>query len=252
MKTVISVIFFCLFSIALEGQESVKSEVSNQPVRKNVVKFLPENLLVNSLSFEYERKFSAKNSILVGVGLPTDKAFADRLGANSSSNPPINDKLGTMCLRVAYRHYTGQHVNPVGFYISPYLKYQKITVGATEKKDLGLSTAYTQTYLVNGNTMGAGIQLGTQFLIAKRICVDFYFLGLEAGLANMNGTVTSSPNNTSANDKMKQNVDDFVKDLPSLFRDKIVVTQTPTEVLVKASSIPFPWYRGGISIGLAF
>ena len=82
--------------------------------------------------------------------------------------------------------------------------------------------------------------------------MDFYFLGLEAGLANMNGTVTSSPNNASANDKMKQNVDDFVKDLPSLFRDKIIVTQTSTEVQVKASSIPFPWYRGGISIGLAF
>ena len=101
------------------------------------------------------------------------------------------------------------------------------------------------------STLNLGFQSGVQFLIAKRIAVDFYFMGFEAGFLSGNVTSTSPTQTEAATVKTK--IVDAIAKLPSFLGDKLVVTQpTNTEVNVKASSIPYPWLRGGISIGIAF
>ena len=57
MKSRTLILVFTIISLYSFGQEANDSIAKNEPQRKNVLKFLPENLIFNSLSFEYERKF---------------------------------------------------------------------------------------------------------------------------------------------------------------------------------------------------
>ncbi len=246
MKTLIALVF--LTSWALLG---FAQNEDNIPVeRKNVVKFLPVNIPFQSISFEYERMINAKNSLTLGIGLPNQKSIIGKYGIDGSSDLKTAE-IGTMHLRAAFRHYTGKSMLPKGFYIEPYLKYQKITgnAGISGIEDQ-TGQPYSGTFDVNLNTMNLGFQLGTQFLIAKRVTLDLYFFGLEAGF--MSGNVNAVSDQISDANNIKDDLDKAIADLPSFIGDKITVTQSGNKVNAKASSIPYPWIRGGISIGIAF
>ncbi|MCK9640354.1 MAG: hypothetical protein M0R39_10655 [Prolixibacteraceae bacterium] len=249
-------LLFLLFSVSLFGQEVSMNQDTITQKRKNVVKFLPENLIFNSLSFEYERKFSPKSSFILGLGLESPKSFANKFGMDNPDNKITNDAFSTMAIRAAYRHYAGHHVRPVGFYFSPYLKYQKFKAKADNHRTITegyppVTTQYDEKYDVNGNTLNFGIQWGVQFMIAKRLTVDFYFLGIEAGLADVTATVKSP--NVIMIDKVESGVRDNVDKLPSFLSSKIKVTRSGSDqVDVSGKSMPYPWLRSGISIGLAF
>lgn len=250
MKTKSLALFLLLLPIISFGQDVTNYSDSLPRTRKNVVKFLPVNLAFNSLSFEYERKLNEKNSFILGVGLPTPKTFADKYNLGSADNKISNDEFSTMAIRVAYRHYTGHHLQPKGFYIAPYLKYQKFNFKADNYRTKNSTTHYNEKYSVDANTMNLGFQLGYQFLIAKTVAIDFYFLGLEAGLANVTATVKSS--DAAMLDDVYNSVNDNIDELPSFLRDKIKATKGSGQVDVKGSSMPYPWLRSGISIGIAF
>lgn len=216
--------------------------------RKNVVKFLPVNLPFQSISFEYERMISAKNSVTLGVGLPNQKSIIGKYGIEEGSNLK-SAEFGTMHIRTAFRHYTGKKKLPAGFYLEPYLKYQKIdgngsilfgdeSDGITGDVDLKL------------NSFNVGIQLGAQFLIAKRVSLDLYFLGLEGGF--LSGDITATSDLIEEIETVESDMNDFIADLPTFIGDKLEVKKTGKQVNVNASSIPYPWLRGGFCIGIAF
>ncbi len=259
MKISKPILLLLLLSICTLGHgqtDSMKvdSVKIKQPARKNVLKFLPENLVFNSLSFEYERKFSPKSSFLIGVGLPSPKSFAGMFNLSSADNKISNDEFSSMALRLAYRHYAGHRIRPTGFYYSPYLKYQSFAVKADNYRTSTVGTtrkSYNENYDVSGNSLSLGLQWGVQFMIAKRVCFDFYFLGIEAGLANLTANVKSQ--DIGMIDTVESDLRDNVKNLPSMFADKVTVTRKGTDqVEVKGSSIPFPMLRSGMSIGIAF
>lgn len=242
-------LLFFVFLASWTSFAFAKDKDSTKLERKNVVKFLPVNIPFQSLSFEYERMINAKNSFTLGVGLPQQKSLIGKYGIKGD-NELKSAELGTMHIRVAYRHYAGQRKLPKGFYIEPYLKYQKITGKGGGSFTDDQNNTYLGAIDVNLNTMNVGFQMGAQFLIAKRVSLDFYFLGLEAGFLSGNVTGTA-PNETFATD-LKTEMDKAKDDLPSFLRDKLAITQSGNQVNVKASSIPYPWLRGGISIGIAF
>jgi len=246
MKKLIALVFLTsLASLAIaQDNDTIKFE------RKNVVKFLPLNIPFQSISFEYERMINSKNSITLGIGLPNQKSIMGKYGIDASSDLKTAE-IGTMHLRAAYRHYTGKSKLPKGFYIEPYLKYQKIKGTASI---IGTEDQTGQTYKgdfdMNLNTINLGFQLGTQFLIAKSITLDLYFLGIEAGF--LSGNVNAISDQLSDAINVKDDLDKAVADLPSFIGDKITITQTGNKVNAKASSIPYPWLRCGFSIGIAF
>lgn len=256
MKTKALFLFLSFLSICTFGQDATVSTDSVPKGRKNVVKFLPVNLAFNSASFEYERKFSPKSSFIIGVGLASPKPFAEKFNLGSEDNVIKNDAFGTMAVRAAYRHYAGHRDQPVGFYFSPYLKYQKFTTNADNRRTITeenppTTTQYDEKYDVKGNTLNFGIQWGVQFLIAKRLCIDFYFLGIEAGLANVTATVKSP--NVIMIDEVEKGVRENIDKLPSFLASKIEVTRNGSDqVDVVGKSMPYPWLRSGISIGIAF
>jgi hypothetical protein len=251
-------VFVVLSGWALLGL--AQDQKSSTLERKNVVKFLPINLPFQSISFEYERMINAKNSFTLGVGLPNQKSLIGKYGIKggpgqiieAGSDPRLNSlELGTMHIRAAYRHYFGKRMLPKGFYIEPYLKYQEIKGTASIEGIDNQHQPYEGKLDVNLNSMNFGFQLGTQFLIAKRVSLDFYSLGLEAGL--LSGNVTATSDQIADADNIKADIEDVIADLPSFIGDKLTVTQpSGTKVNIKASNFPYPWLRCGISIGIAF
>lgn len=243
-------LFLFLFFVAYASFAIAQDNDSTSVKRKNVFKFLPVNIPFQSTSFEYERMINAKNSFTLGFGLANQQSLIGKYGIDASSD--LNKaELGTSHIRVAFRHYGGGKRNlPRGFYIEPYVKYQKITGSASGSFTDDQNNTYPAAIDVNVNTMNVGFQLGAQFLIAKRVTLDFYFLGLEAGFLSGNVTGTA-PNETFATDLYTQ-MKKSKNDLPASIGDKIDITQSGNQVNIKASSVLYPWLRSGISIGIAF
>jgi hypothetical protein len=246
MKKLIVFVLLAWWASLVFAQD--KDSIMNE--RKNVVKFLPVNIPFHSISFEYERMINDKNSLTLGVGLPNQKSIDGKYGLDANSDFK-NVEFGTMHLRAAYRHYTGEGMLPKGFYIEPYLKYQHIK-GASDISGIDDQTnvSYSGGLDVKLNSINLGFQLGTQFLIAKRITLDLYFLGLEAGFLSGNITGTA-PNPQSAN-IIKTKIQENVSNLPSFIGNKVEITQSGNQVNAKISNVLYPWIRGGVSIGFAF
>jgi len=246
MKKLLAFVLLASWASFVFAQD--KDSIMNE--RKNVVKFLPVNLSFHSISFEYERMINNKNAITLGIGLPNQKSIDGKYGIDANSDFK-NVEFGTMHLRAAYRHYTGKGMLPKGFYIEPYLKYQHIK-GASDISGVDDQTNVSYSGSINAklNSINLGFQLGTQFLIAKRITLDLYFLGLEAGF--LSGNITGiAPNPQSAN-IIKTKLQQEISNWPSSVGNKFDITQSGNQVNAKISNALYPWIRGGVSIGFAF
>jgi hypothetical protein len=250
MKKLLSVIVLLSCFAAVNGQDE---KAANLATRKYVIKFQPINYALQSYSFEVERMLNRKNALTIGVGIPNSGSLIGKYGIEASNDLKKLD-LSSMHARLAYRHYGGNSGLPRGFYIEPYLKYQSLKGNFT--KTFEENTIQGVTYEGNIDakitTMNAGFQMGVQFMIAKRIAVDFYFLGLEGGIANVDLTGTPTPSDPQKIGDLKSEIQKGVNDLPSFLKDKITVTNTNESVIVKAKQLPYPWLRGGINVGIAF
>ena len=238
------VLMTCAFSLFAQNMDYSGANY------KNVVKFLPINLVFHSISFEYERMINGRNSAIIGIGIPYQNPMGDNVGTAAQADFKSRD-FGTMHIRAAYRHYTGKTQQAKGFYLEPYLKYQRIK-GTAEISgvDDQTSQSYSGSLDAKLYSYNFGFQLGAQFLIAKKITVDLYFLGLEAGFLSGNANAIT-PNSQSAS-IIRTKVQEAVDDLPSGMSNHFTISQTGNVVNAKASNALYPWYRGGVSIGIAF
>jgi hypothetical protein len=241
MKNLVVIFILTGWAFAGFAQDPVPTGVDP----KNVIKFLPCNLDFNTVSIEYEGMVNARNSVTLEFGLPDEQSINGVYGIPFSHVKYA--ELGTMNIKAAYRHYTGSQMLPRGFYIEPYLKYQNLWgdgfyIGTDEQNNHYVSRAHLTL-----ETLNAGFQIGAQFLIGKTLAIDFYFFGLEAGLASgdMWAISTDAP-------KFAQDIKKTISDLPSFMRNQITVTDFRNRVHVNANNVPYPWFRAGISIGLAF
>jgi len=188
---------------------------------------------------------------VLGVGIPGSKPFPKWYNLDNPDDNISDDLMSSMFIRLDYRRYRGNHRQPKGFYSAPYLKYQKINASATNMVTPDQGSSYTEKIETNISSFNLGYQMGYQWLIAKRVSIDFYFFGFELGLANVDATVTS-PNGQEI-DEIYDNVVDNISQLPPYLANKITVSkQGSNQVVVNGSALPYPWFRSGISIGIAF
>jgi hypothetical protein len=246
MKKIIA--FFILSGWALAGYSQEIIGETSIPDRYSVIKFQPFNLLFNSVSFEYEGIVSDHNAITLAVGIPNNKSFNTEYNNLEFFSKVKNAELGTTIIRAAFRHYFGnKNLQPAGFYVEPYLKYQHLKGnGIYIDTDQNFQSYLGETDL-NLKTFNAGLQFGAQFLLGNRISLDVYFFGLEAGLASGDMSVVSGNAPQIADD-----INHAISDLPSYYQDRITVTESQYKVNVNAKNALYPWFRAGISIGIAF
>jgi hypothetical protein len=246
-------LIFLFVVIFVEFGVYAQDQASQNLSRTCVLKYMPVNSALQSYSFEIEGMVSSNSAITFGFGIPHKGSLIGKYGIEASPNNLTSADLTTFHIRAAYRHYAGRSKLPRGFYIEPYLKYQEVKGNATANiNDNG--TRFPATFETYFNSVNAGFQTGVQFMIAKKIVIDFYFLGIEAGL--LNGNLSGMPRDLRYYQNLSSKMDGWVSNLPSFLRDDLIVTHNLNsyyrDVNVSAHNLVYPWFRGGISIGLAF
>ena len=208
--------------------------------RNWVVSFNPTNLYINQANVGLEFN-EGKNSIMLNVGIPWNKDAIGKLGI--SGNDYSFNKLGTEAVRVAYRHYAGKPLN--GFYYEGYLKEQTIRADFVTQNP---STGILKGWLYSTS---AGFQLGYQFLFWKRLTLDIYPVGLEAGI--ISGRINGSAKTNGDALKLAEFVQDKINsDLPGYMKQNWHLDQYDNIVQGRLSNSGFPAFRSGVSIGIIF
>lgn len=224
---------------------------------KNMVKLNLTALPLNTYSGIYERAIGKK--IAVGIGyrhMPKGKlpmlSRIESLIDDEETNAHLrNLKMGSYSITPEVKFYFGKEVFR-GFYIAPFGRYSVYSLdwpyeyeyeenGATQKENI----------LLKGDvkTMTGGLLFGAQWKLSKRIYLDWFIIGPNAG--SVDGTITGT-GDLSDPDK-RQALDDAIQDLAD---SDIPFVKIEGETSSTGAKIKFsgPWagLRGGINLGFRF
>lgn len=241
MKKIFLFLFLFVTSSFAFGQSN--------PTKPNVaVKWAPAGIVFGNINLQGEYNFG-KNSLTAKIGIPFNKHQTFQ----------FDDKDADFTMRATsflagYRTYLSKkHMR--GLYFEPYFKYVHHTSEGTGNADLdGDNVVMNFTNEYNG--IGAGIQLGTQFIIAKKFVIDLFFLGPEINSSKNNFRAvevsTTLPwTSVQASDAEKQ-IRDFINKFPFIrHRVNVMVDQNNKTVVADFNGI-LPGYRIGVSFGFAF
>jgi len=216
---------------------------------KITVKWAPTGLLLGSVSLQGEYGFIRKSSLTAKIGLPFSRSFHATFDGHD-----VNMHMKAFSFLAGYRKYLSKQILK-GFYIEPFFTYAHHTADGTGEGSLG-GQQVTMDFTNNYNGVGIGIQLGAQFIIARRLVIDVFFLGPQ---------LTSSTNNFRAIDRYnyatwtniqadeaEQDIKDFLDQFPFI-RNKVDVNVDQANRTVMADfQGPLVGMRCGVSIGFAF
>lgn len=232
------------------AQEKEKKAEEKQTFSSSfAVKWNPESLVFGKISTFGEYNFKRKKSFTFGIGIPINKSVTFNL---DDEDRVINTK--TFSIMGGYRMYFGKK-QMKGFYFEPYLKYMKNDISTIINTDLdGMPTDFVTTSTYSG--VGVGLQLGAQFMIAKRIVIDMFFLGPEANSAKhkivMQDITSTGQWDAQQSADAQQEIDDTIGDLP-VIGDKLKVVIDANARTVSSDYKGFlPGFRAGLSIGFRF
>jgi len=171
-------LFLIPFTLLAGKNDSVSSP--RQPYHKNVIKFNPTPMLLwsnKNVTFSYERILYPKQSIAITVGyLEFPSLFTDTIGSLLAITS--REKYG-INLALEYRFYLGKRNSrpiPDGVYLAPYASFY----GYHFKNNVDLMhTVLDSAGAVEGNfyIFNVGVELGYQFVLWKRLTLDFVVIG---------------------------------------------------------------------------
>jgi hypothetical protein len=212
-------------------------------------KFAPAGLAIGKITFGGELNFKHKQSVTLLVGLPFNKTRS--VDFDNKTNELSSKATSVMA---GWRYYLGKK-DMSGFYIEPYLKYVKLQAQGFLNDDVNGQPARFDSHF-DYSGFGAGFQLGVQFLIAKKVSLDFFLIGPEANSIKLTGTAKDVYDNipwTLADSQdAEKNIKEALEDIP-IIGNKTVVTVDTNNKTVTASYKGFaPGFRIGGSIGIRF
>lgn len=235
------------FSLNAQMQDSVYAVNAFKP--SLAVKWSPASIYFGKISLLGEYNFKNKRSITFSAGIPVEVSTQWRI-----ENEDRTITMKTYSAMAGYRMYLSKG-NMHGLYFEPYLKYLG-SKGSFPYVDT--ESVDSTTYLLKSNYRGGGVgaQLGVQFLIAKRVTLDFFFLGPEANLCKWDIDLQDkSSYSWDASDaaEAKDIMDDIVDDLPDFISNNIKTSvDAPTKTVSAKYDGILPTLRFGISIGFRF
>jgi hypothetical protein len=238
--------FLTLFASAQEEKEKEKTvSLSNS----TVVKWNPTSLAFGKIGLLAEHNVKKNKSVTFAIGIPMEMKTRFKL-----DDVKREISMKTLSVMAGYRMYTGKKTMR-GFYFEPYLKYLKNDAAVLIDGTVNSSpVVFSLTSEYSG--VGVGAQLGVQFMIAKRVVFDIFFLGPEANSAHhtvtMHDLTSTGPWDSDAAKDAEKEINDNIGDLPIIGK-KLKVTVDPNAKTVASDYKGFlPGLRGGISVGVRF
>jgi hypothetical protein len=213
------------------------------------IKWAPASIFFGKISLSGEYSISDKQSITLGVGIPFDNKVTQEFDDEEESIT-----WNTFSIMGGYRFYLGKGAGK-GLYFEPYVKYLKHEAHSIIDGDVG-GTNRQFEFTSDYSGIGVGAQLGVQFVVAKNLLIDFFFLGPEANSSKHTtfsqeiggGAAWDAQDAQDAEDEIR----DFFSDVP-LLKDKLEITANAAERSVSTNYKGFlPGIRFGVSIGFRF
>lgn len=235
-----------IFCFAMSCSPVFSQSISTDP---NVsIKWAPAGLAFGNIGLQAEYNFG-KNSLTAKIGVPVSKHQTFKY-----DDKDADFTMKDMNFLAGYRTYLSKK-HMAGLYFEPYFKYLHHTaegVGNAVLSGENVVMNFTNEY----NGVGVGAQLGVQFLIKKKIAIDFFFLGPEINSARndfkANEISNTLPWTQSQATEAEQDIRDFIKKFPFI-RNKMDVMVDANQKIVTASfKGVLPGYRIGVSFGIAF
>ena len=190
VATAIALLFF--FSNVFLAQ---KNNRESGKAYKNVVRFNISNFLLfgpGNIILGYERVVSPSQSFSINIGTA---ALPSLLSINTDSvNITKQSSKSGFNISADYRFYLrseNKHQAPRGVYIGPYFMYSKSQKDSNWEfvRSNGTDHINTQT---NFSVVGAGLELGYQFVFFKRLTLDLVLIGPGMARYDLNAKIDGS------------------------------------------------------------
>ncbi|MBN9386105.1 MAG: hypothetical protein J0H74_35435 [Chitinophagaceae bacterium] len=231
------------------------------PYLKNRLKINVSSFFLNNYSFSYERSLTRKISFVAGYrfmprsvlgNISLIKKIVDQVAKDGDGiKNDINKlSLSSNAYTGEFRFYTGHKPGPRGFYFSLYGRYSQLNIDYAYEYATGSKT-YSIPIKASTKMWGAGLMIGAQWLIARRITLDWHILGGHYGSVSGDASGLADLSAMSPSDKeaVKEDIEGLIN-----IGDKKFITATVTNQGVQAKiDGPMVGLRGaGINIGIAF
>jgi hypothetical protein len=211
--------------------------------QEHLIKVNPLGLIGRNLTVGYEYVIDERRSAAINVnywfGLSgfTTNLIEDLF---TSTETQREASSAGFSLTPQYRFYAGQKGAPQGFYFAPYLRFSRRTL------DLQAQFDGTPAQIdLNLTAVGAGAQIGVQWLLGEQFVIDWYPLGL--GLYYHR--VTAAYASESLSD-IEADIREELADLPIIGGNFDIESQNSR--LKAGAGTLFPSLRTGLSVGVFF
>jgi hypothetical protein len=243
-KTILAVL--CLGVLSTVNAQEKQENAAAAFTPSYAVKWNPESLYFGKISVQGEYNFKKKKSVTFSVGIPMTHTTSVEMDGKDRQ---IDMK--TFSVAGGYRMYLGKKAM-TGVYLEPYLKYLKNDANTLLDVDLnGEPTDFVTTSQFS--SVGVGAQLGVQFMIAKRVTFDFFFLGPEANtvkhtmvMRDLSSTAWDASMAADAQDEANKMVDD----LPIVGKKLQIAVDANKKTITSDYSGFLPGIRFGLSVGV--
>lgn len=222
-----------------------------QTEKKNIVKVFPTSFVFGKGTFGYERVIDEKSSFTFNLGIPTGVNPLNVVSVEENDEMNLlSGKLNAWVLMPGYRFNYSEKGAPLGFFMEPYLKYERYNAIMDSEFIDDEKERFLSNIDANYGGFGAGIQIGIQYLIKDVVSVEWSIIGLEAKVANLNFVYTDLDGGVDIDDVNEELQADY-NDLPIIGK-RIEYETASGKVYGKAKGFIFPGVRSAFSIGIAF
>jgi hypothetical protein len=216
---------------------------------KIAIKWAPTGLLLGGMSLHAEYGFIKKSSLTAKIGVPFSRGFDATFDGHD-----VDMHMRAFSFLAGYRKYLSKQILR-GFYIEPFFTYVHHTTDGTGQGTLD-GQQVTMDFSNNYNGVGVGIQFGSQFIIARRLVIDLFFLGPQLTTSTNNFRAIDRYNYTAWTniqaDEAEQDIKKFLNQFPFI-KNKVDVNVDKTNRTVMADfQGPLVGIRCGVSVGIAF
>jgi hypothetical protein len=216
---------------------------------KITIKWAPTGLILGDLSLQGEYSFLQKSSLTAKIGVPFSRPYHATFDGHG-----VDMHMKAFSFLAGYRKYLSKQILK-GFYVEPFFTFAHHTTGGTGEGKLD-NQSVTMDFTNGYNGTGIGVQLGSQFIIAKRLVIDLFFFGPQLTSSTNNFRAIDPYNNaawtTIQADEAEQDIKNFLNQFPFIKNKVDVHVDKLNRTVMADFKGPLLGVRFGVSIGLAF
>ncbi|HEU4609190.1 MAG TPA: DUF3575 domain-containing protein [Chitinophagaceae bacterium] len=223
---------------------------------KNIIKVNLSSIALNHYSLQYERVINNRQSFALGFGispnveLPFKQTLLDQFGGNDDARRAIEStKFNKINITPEYRFYLGKKGAPTGFYLAPFARYTHMAIEQDYTYTPSSNVEHTAHLKGNFDGIGGGLMIGAQWMLSKKISLDWWIAGPFFGSMNAKFHGTDDMSDMSQQDKNNLESDIESVDIPLWTIDATVGNNV---VDVKLNGPYYGIRAFGINLGYRF